>query len=243
MNKNKIFGKVIITTIILISVNTFAYSYNNIVEIVNANSILAEARDEYHAIEGPVELPDFEVFYKAFIGYKELENKGIVESNILSIIDFSRHSSKKRFWIIDMTSKKLLYYTYAAHGRNSGNGMGVASKFSNTPHSLQSSLGFYLTGETYYGKHGLSLNLDGQEKGINDKARQRRVVIHGADYATAEFAQRYGRLGRSYGCPAVPQHLHKPIINTIKDKSVLFIHHPDQHYQKSSEYMKKVVKI
>jgi hypothetical protein len=241
MIKKQIFSKVTIATIILVSVASFANSDEKLTSIVNSNPLLSEARNEYHSITGPVNLPDFEIFYKAYVGYKELGNRGKIRNNILSIIDFSRHSSKKRFWIIDMDSKKLLYYTYAAHGRNSGNGMGVASKFSNTPHSLQSSLGFYLTGETYYGKHGLSLNLDGQEKGINDRARQRRVVIHGADYATAEFAKRYGRLGRSYGCPAVPKHLHKPIINTIKDKSVLFIHHPDLHYQKSSEYMKKVV--
>lgn len=206
------------------------------------NPVMNQAREVYHSISGPLEMPDFQVFYKAYAGYNLMRAQGKVKNDILSIIDFSRHSSEKRFWIIDMRKRELLFFTYAAHGRGSGNGMGVANKFSNTPHSLQSSLGFYLTGETYYGKHGLSLNLDGQERGINDKARQRRVVIHGADYATASFVKKYGRLGRSYGCPAVPQELHKPIINTIKDKSVLFIHHPDQNYHKSSEYMKKVVK-
>lgn len=210
--------------------------------LIKIDPVLSQAREVYHSISGPLQMPDFQVFYKAYAGYDQMKTQEKVKNDILSIIDFSLHSSEKRFWIIDMRKRELLFFTYAAHGRGSGNGMGVANKFSNTPHSLQSSLGFYLTGETYYGKHGLSLNLDGQERGINDKARQRRVVIHGADYATGNFVKKYGRLGRSYGCPAVPQHLHKPIINTIKDKSVLFIHHPDQKYHQTSEYMKKVVK-
>ncbi len=235
-------AKVLVTFLMILVVSGAGKAELKNNDLFSFNPTMSQARQVYQSITGPYEMPDFQLFYKAYSGYNYLLSQGKIQNEILSIIDFTRHSREKRFWIIDMSKKDLLFFTYAAHGRGSCNGMGVATKFSNTPFSLQSSLGFYLTGETYFGKHGLSLNLDGMEKNINDKARERRVVIHGADYATADFVKKYGRLGRSYGCPSVPQELHKPIINTIKDKSVLFIHHTDQNYHKASEYMKKMVK-
>ena len=113
----------------------------------------------------------------------------------------------------------------------------MATKFSNTPSSHQSSLGFFITGETYYGKNGLSLFIDGQEKRFNSKARQRYVVIHGADYAKPSAIKRLGRLGRSWGCPAVPSGVAKELINTIKGESVFFIYHPSKKYVEQSTYL------
>jgi hypothetical protein len=144
------------------------------------------------------------------------------------VIDFTLPSTEKRMWIIDLATQEILLNTVVSHGRNSGNLM--AEKFSNRPESYQSSLGFYKTAETYHGKHGYSLRLDGLEKGFNDQARNRAIVIHGADYAREEVAKMSGRLGRSLGCPAVPSELSDEVIDLIKDGSLLFIYGNDQNY-------------
>ena len=178
--------------------------------------------------ENNLSLPQFECFSKAFEGYNQLKSQGIIQKDLLTVIDFSLSSNEKRLWVIDMVSKKVVLRSLVAHGRNSGEEF--ATKFSNKSESYQSSLGFYTTGEVYQGKHGLSLRLDGLEYGINDNARNRAVVIHGADYASEKFAKTHGRLGRSQGCPAVPYSVHKNFINTIKDKSCLFIYHPSRTY-------------
>ncbi len=126
-------------------------------------------------------MPSMVSFTYAITGYNKLEDEEKIENKLLSIVDFSLPSTEKRLWILDMESNKVLYHTYVSHGKNTGGNM--ATKFSNTPNSLQSSLGFYVTAETYYGKNGLSLFIDGMEKEFNSKARERYVVIHGADYA------------------------------------------------------------
>ena len=133
-------------------------------------------------------------------------------------------SNTKRLWIIDLSTNTVLYNSLVAHGRNTGNEFATA--FSNASESYKSSLGFYATGEVYQGKHGLSLRLDGLEQGVNDNARARAVVMHGADYVAESFIKNNSRLGRSLGCPAIPMNMTKEIINTIKDKSCLYIYHP-----------------
>ncbi|NJM78538.1 MAG: murein L,D-transpeptidase catalytic domain family protein [Flavobacterium sp.] len=173
-------------------------------------------------------LPNYESFSKAFEGYNELKNQGIIEKEFLTIVDFSLASNENRMWVIDMSTKQIVFQSLVAHGRNSGELF--ATEFSNKSESYQSSLGFYATGETYIGKHGYSLRLDGLEYGINDKARERAVVIHGADYVSDEFVKNNGRLGRSQGCPAVPNEVSKELIELIKDKSCLFIYHPSRSY-------------
>ncbi|SHI69568.1 murein L,D-transpeptidase catalytic domain family protein [Flavobacterium haoranii] len=178
-------------------------------------------------------LPQYESFTKAFEGYEQLKNQGKVQNEILTIVDFSLSSSEDRMWVIDMATKKVILQTLVAHGRNSGSDF--ANTFSNKSESYQSSLGFYLTGEVYQGKHGMSLRLDGQEYGINDNARDRAVVIHGADYVSENFIKANGRLGRSQGCPAVSYEIHKELIQLIKDKSVLFIYHPSRNYVAKSK--------
>lgn len=176
-------------------------------------------------------LPNEEVLELALIGWEKLNSE--LKSNVITIIDFSLPSTEKRMWIIDPEKQVILLHSVVSHGRNSGNLM--ANKFSNKPESYQSSLGFYKTAETYQGKHGYSLRLDGLEKGFNDQARNRAIVIHGADYAREEFAKSVGRLGRSLGCPALPTELSTKAIDLIKDGSLLFIYGQDETYLKSSE--------
>ena len=146
----------------------------------------------------------------------------------MTLVDFSLSSNTKRLWVIDLTTNTVLFNSLVAHGRNTGEEF--ATSFSNDASSFKSSLGFYLTGEIYQGKHGKSLKLDGLEKGVNDKARERGVVMHAADYVSETFIKSNKRLGRSQGCPAIPVELTAEIINTIKNKSCLFIYHPSRNY-------------
>jgi len=164
-------------------------------------------------------LPSRAVFEHAMKGMEMQKN----QTGILSIIDFTIPSTEKRLWIIDLKNAKVLHHTLVAHGRNSGEL--YAKKFSNTPESNQSSLGFYRTGQTYIGKNGLSLKLYGLEPGVNDRAESRAIVIHSANYVSESFIKKYGRLGRSFGCPAIPVDNHKEIINTLAGGSCLYIHY------------------
>ncbi len=178
---------------------------------------------------------DSALFSKAFAGYYNLKTQGELSENknILSVIDFRKNSTEKRLWVIDLNKKKILYNSLVAHGRNTGENK--AEKFSNIPESNMSSLGFYVTGETYFGKHGLSLFIDGKENGFNNNARNRAVVIHGADYVNDQFAKNVGRIGRSLGCPALPQEIAPKVINDIADKTCLFIYGNDKNYERKSQ--------
>jgi hypothetical protein len=178
-------------------------------------------------------LPKLESFAKALEGFYLLREKGVVQKDLLTIVDFSLSSREKRLWVIDMNLNKILFNSLVAHGKNSGDD--YANDFSNKKESNKSSLGFFATGEVYNGKHGMSLKLDGLEKGVNDNARQRDVVVHGATYVSNVFLKNHSRLGRSQGCPAIPVELSKKIIQTIKDKSCLFIYHPSINYVEISK--------
>ena len=170
-----------------------------------------------------------QAFNYAIKGFYHLRSAGKLNNeNVLSIVDFSLPSSKKRFFVIDMENLKVLYNTYVAHGRNSGKE--YADKFSNKPESFKSSLGFYVTKGTYTGEHGFSLKLEGEEKGINDNALSRAIVIHYADYVSENLIKKQGYIGRSLGCPALPKKYSKPIIETIKNGSCLFLFSPDARY-------------
>ena len=183
-------------------------------------------------------LPNDNLLEMAVNGYhKLLNNKQIEKGKTLTIVDFSLPSTEKRMWIIDVESGMILHNSVVSHGRNSGNLM--AEKFSNVDSSYMSSLGFYVTGETYFGKHGYSLRLDGVEKGFNDKARDRAIVIHGAEYANENFITSTGRLGRSLGCPALPVDTSKEIIDMIKDKTCLFIFGKDDDYISKSKLINR----
>ncbi len=169
------------------------------------------------------QLPKFEIFSKALDGFYELKNNGKVQKDVLTIIDFSLPSTEKRLWVIDLATNTILFQSLVAHGKNSGEAFAVS--FSNEMDSNKSCLGFFVTGECYKGKHGLSLKLDGLEKGVNNNARTRGIVIHGAEYVSSNFIKQQERIGRSQGCPALPMNLFQPIIKSIKDKSCLFIYH------------------
>lgn len=181
---------------------------------------------------------NFDVFAKAILGFNNLKKAGKIneDAHLLTVCDFSMSSNKKRLWVIDMNERKVVFNSLVAHGKNTGEEF--AEKFSNTESSYQSSLGFYITDTTYEGGNGYSLRLLGMDKGFNDAALQRAVVMHGADYVSEEFAATHKRIGRSWGCPAVPRALAEPIINTIKGKNVLFIYYPDENYLSSSEWLK-----
>lgn len=174
-------------------------------------------------------------FEYAYKGYERLENKGrLKNSNILTICDFTKSSSEKRMYVIDVSNCKILVNTYVAHGKNSG--AEYARKFSNKAKSLASSLGFFVTRNIYNGKHGLSLRLAGLEPGFNDNAGKRAVVIHGADYI-GENQLHSQFMGRSFGCPAVPKEEAPKIIDLIKDGTCLFIYHPSASYLHGSKIL------
>jgi len=178
-----------------------------------------------------------DIFNLALTGLKKLDANGKLQNpNILTIADYSQSSNKKRLYVIDLKNNKLLFNTYVAHGRNTGNE--YAKYFSNKEGSLKSSLGFYITEQPIFGTHtGFSLMINGVEKGFNDNAVKRAIIIHAADYATENFIKNYGRLGRSLGCPALPPELNKPIIETIKGGTCLFIYNPDKDYICSSSLL------
>ena len=169
---------------------------------------------------------DFHILEKAVAGHQKIKSWG--KSHLLVVIDYSQPSTKERFFVLDLAQKKLLHHTLVAHGKNTG--ANTARQFSNVSGSLQSSLGFFRTAETYRGKHGYSLKLDGLEKGINDHARERAIVIHGADYVSHAFVQKHGRLGRSWGCPALPQNQTKQIIDLIKSGVSVFAYADNKAY-------------
>ncbi|MCX8019612.1 MAG: murein L,D-transpeptidase catalytic domain family protein [Chitinophagaceae bacterium] len=167
----------------------------------------------------------YEAFELAHKGFQFLLNEGrIVNDSILTIIDFSKPSFLKRFFVLDLKNMKLLIHSLVAHGKNSGKES--ADFFSNIPQSQKSSLGFYLTGEDYFGENGYSLKLIGLEKGVNDNALRRGIVIHGANYVNETYILQQGYIGRSQGCPAVPVELARPVIQMLKNGTCLFIYHP-----------------
>lgn len=173
------------------------------------------------------------VFDVALAGFKTLSSQqALCNPGVIAIADLSQPSTKKRLYVIDLANNKVLFNTWVAHGKNTGSNM--AAEFSNKPGSLQSSIGFYLTGESYQGQHGLSLRLHGLEAGYNDKAYERAIVIHGAGYVNEQIIQQTGRLGRSFGCPAVAPELAAPIISTLGEGAVVFVYYPDRNYLNKS---------
>ncbi len=174
----------------------------------------------------------WKAFRRAVAGYHKIAGR---KREVLTLIDFSRPSTEKRLFVFDMKQRKLLYSSVVSHGKNSGEN--YATSFSNEYGSYKSSLGFYLTETTYQGKNGYSLILNGLEKGINDRARERAIVMHGAAYADPAVVGKSGRLGRSFGCPAVPQKLARPIIDAIKGGSVMYIYAETPDYSARSSIL------
>jgi len=177
-----------------------------------------------------------EVLRVALEAKAEAERRGLVERpEILTVIDYSLPSTEKRLWVLDLDRGEVLFHELVSHGKGSGGNR--ATRFSNVSMSLKSSLGLMTTAETYYGKNGYSLRLDGHEVGFNDQARPRAIVIHGADYATPAFVSRIGRLGRSWGCPALDPKVARRVIDTIKGGSVVFGYYPNETYLSKSAFV------
>ena len=178
---------------------------------------------------------DMGVFEKALTGFYNLKlaHKLPLNSNILTVVDFNKPSREKRMWIVDLASQSLLLNTWVAHGQGSGDDL--PDHFSNNEESHQSSLGFYVTDDTYIGKHGRSLRLNGMDEGFNNKARARDIVVHAADYVCQNTINQLGRLGRSFGCPAVSPAVVNQVIGTLRGKTVLFINGSDSNY--NSKYL------
>lgn len=177
----------------------------------------------------------FDVFKKAITGFLNLkdEQKLAPNSSVLTVVDYTKSSREKRMWIIDVPNKNLILNTYVAHGH--GSGKEIAKKFSNKVDSHESSLGFYLTDDVYIGDNGRSLRLNGLDEGFNSNARKRAIVVHGADYVGPDMVDLEGRMGRSYGCPAVSRDVADEVIDTIKNGNVLFINGNSKHYH--SKYL------
>ncbi len=174
-----------------------------------------------------------EAFEIALKGHRILiENGAVNKPGLLSVIDYSLPSTTERLYVIDMRQNRILHKCRVAHGRNSGEL--YATTFSNLMHSHQSSVGFFITGNSYRGAQGYSMYLLGQDSGYNDNALQRSVVIHGADYVTEKYIQQYGRAGRSFGCPAIPPDVNKEIIDLISEGSVIFSYYPMTGYLQKS---------
>jgi hypothetical protein len=177
----------------------------------------------------------FEVFQKALTGYLNLKQSGHLAANQqrLTVIDFDLPSTEKRLWVLDLNTRQVLFHTLVAHGHNSGEN--EATSFSNTDQSNMSSLGFYVTGQEYEGKHGHSLRLQGVDEGFNTNAAARAVVMHGADYVSEAFIKQNGRLGRSLGCPALPLDQYSQIIDAVHGGSCLFLNKSNAGYD--SKYL------
>ena len=177
-----------------------------------------------------------EIFSLAFSGFEKLNAQGRLSADsILTIIDFSKSSRENRLFVVDLKKQELLFKSIVAHGRNTGEDF--AKSFSNAMNSHKSSLGFYVTGGTYMGSNGFSMLLNGVEKGFNDKAKDRAIVMHGADYASEQVIRYKGYLGRSYGCPALPRPINKKVIETIKEGNCMFIYYPDHKYLSNSRIL------
>lgn len=176
----------------------------------------------------------------AVVGFKKLHSRGAISNDrILSIIDFTLPSDKKRLFVLDVKNAKLLFVTYVAHGKNSG--VEKALYFSNEPESNKSSVGFYTTKLTYSGAHGYSLRLDGEESGYNNNAEKRDIVVHSADYVNESVAKEQGRIGRSLGCPALSPKINRQVIDKIKNGTCLFVYGQDNKYITNSKLLKQPV--
>lgn len=210
--------KIISGFFLLLSISTFSNTIN-----------IHEKYEAFH-IDNKLE---YEIFEKAYLGYLQISEK---TSNLLVIVDYSKSSSEKRFFVLDMINDKVLYNTRVAHSKTSG--FEIPIKFSNNPNSYENSLGFYLTLGEYSGAYGHSLRLKGLEENINSNAEERAIVIHGGDIANESYLKKYGFLGRSLGCPVLPTDIVSEVIELIKNGTVLFIYGNDENYMEESKLMK-----
>jgi hypothetical protein len=204
----------------------------------NVVAILDNIKTEYVAKDIASKTSDLKpnVLKLAINAFNKAKKIGIkINRPIITIIDYTLASTQKRLWVIDIDNRQILHTSLVAHGKHSGEN--YAKYFSNTTGSLQTSIGVFLTENTYIGKEGYSLRIQGLESGFNDKAKSRAIVMHGANYVSGKTANSLGRVGRSWGCPAVERQLAKPIINTIKDGTIIFSFYTDKNWLKNSQFI------
>lgn len=236
----------VFTCVLLLSIFTLPLAFSKpsdaskVNPLTPATTVVASTESKLAMVYDSLNLDELglseEAYNYAITGFENLKRAGrIANDKIISIADFSQPSSKKRLFVIDLSSFKLLFNTYVAHGQNTG--QEYARAFSNNPDSHQSSLGFYITSGTYNGGNGYSMYLNGMEKGINNLAYDRSIVMHGAPYVSEGFIKMRGYIGRSHGCPAVPEKLNKPIIEKIKNGSCFFIYSDNTSYLTKSRLL------
>ncbi len=232
-----------ISAILLFVFANSAFTVKNVMSKLSITKISTKPDSSQFSLYDSLQLQTLglsrQAFDYAIAGYNKLQESGkIINDQVLSIIDFSLPSSAKRLFVIDVKNVALLFNTYVSHGKNSGKEM--ANEFSNKPQSFKSSLGFYVTSGTYIGKHGYAMRLIGEEKGINDNAYNRGIVMHSAAYVSEAYIHSQGYIGRSEGCPAVPAKLHKAIIEKIKNGSCLFMYSPTKYYSAKSSFIQTI---
>lgn len=238
-------------SIILVPFLAFQLQQNHVIQPVNAEMPLLYVPDDSQKLVAAKIVPSpwekiydsarlqryglkKEVFQRAYTGYMRMRNRGLISrNNIITICDFGQSYRRKRMYVVDLDDYKLLVNTLVAHGQGSGGE--YANSFGNEADSHKSSLGFYTTAETYYGEHGYSLRLRGREPGINDRAYDRDVVVHSSEYVSEEYLRENNKIGRSWGCPAIPEKINQKVINLIRNGSCFFIYHPAKNYLKKTK--------
>ncbi|MCL5260791.1 MAG: murein L,D-transpeptidase catalytic domain family protein [Gammaproteobacteria bacterium] len=221
---NKIFRIIIIISSLVISQNLLAASTISTDDFVN---IFCKQTDSLKP----------NVVKLALEAFNNAKHFGIhPKKQLLTIIDYTLPSTQKRFWVLDLTSQRVLFSSLVAHGR--GSGLNYTNHFSNSSGSHETSIGLFLTENTYFGHDGYSLTLNGLDNGFNDKAKSRRIVLHGAPYVSNQFAAIARRIGRSWGCPAIQKELAEPVINTIKGGTLIFAYYPEQDWLQKSKYLR-----
>ena len=201
---------------------------------IDASTSVSFARADFDATSiGNIETDVFEMALDA--ASCAVRTGAVSAPETLTVIDYSKPSSERRLWVFDLKAKELVYEELVAHGQ--GSGANMATQFSNEDESHQTSLGLFVARETYIGKHGYSLRLDGLDRGVNDRARDRAIVMHGAPYVSEQFVKANGRLGRSWGCPAISAAVAKPMIDRVKGGGLVFAYYPDAQWLKTSKYL------
>lgn len=225
-------GSFFIALLGLVGWGPFSFMFNSNQEPLGSENWINK---EIRIIQSQAGNIDPTVLRLSLLAYQKAKRERLTERDVLTIIDYRKSSLERRFWVVDLRTNRVLFNTYVSHGKNSG--IDNAISFSNQPGSLKSSLGVFLTERPYVGNHGYSLRLIGLERGVNDNAYRRAIVVHGAWYVGPEIIRKYRKIGRSWGCPAVSDKLARPIINAIKDHSLVFVYSNDHRWLRSSSFL------
>jgi len=225
--------KRLITLAVLSS--TLIYSTDSLSLSFNGNGSSLDIDAEAKLLSAEAQNLSPEVAKLGLESYNKARAEGLDPQQILTIVDYSQASTTPRLWVFDLKTNTLLYKELVAHAQNSGDN--IPTSFSDDPNSHKSSLGLFVTGDTYDGKHGYSLRLNGLEKGFNDNAESREIVVHSAPYVSPEFASSHGRLGRSWGCFALNPTVANAVISTIKAGTLIFAYAPDQNWLSHSRFL------